>query len=246
MTAQHFGLIGFPLSHSFSPTFFAEKFARLHLLQHTYQAFPLTHIHELPILLQQQKLDGFNVTIPYKETVLPYLHTANDIVKAIGACNCVSIKNNLLYGYNTDVIGFEQSLLPLLHPQHQHALILGTGGAAKAVDYVLKQNNISSTFVSRTNSENALVYEALDKTLLKKHLLIINTSPLGMSPNTNVCPNIPYELITPEHLCYDLIYNPTETLFLRQAKMKGAKTKNGYEMLLLQAEESWRIWNQEK
>jgi shikimate dehydrogenase len=242
MSVPVFGLTGYPLSHSFSPRYFSEKFARQGI-QASYQLFPLPDISGLRELISlHPQLLGLNVTIPHKETVLPYLDILSEEARAIGAVNCIHIKNKLLTGYNTDVTGFSQSLTPLLQPYHTRALILGTGGAAKAVRYALDHLGIEWKEVSRTPAVNQLGYEALDADVIQSYPLIINTTPLGMYPHTDACPALPYEALGPEHLLYDLIYNPEETFFLARGKARGARTKNGLEMLELQAEASWHIW----
>ena len=237
-----YGLIGFPLSHSFSKKYFTQKFLNVGITDCAYELFPIQTIDEFLLLLKDRpQLCGLNVTIPYKETVLPYLHHLSMEVKEIGACNCIEFLNGVLYGYNTDVVGFEKSLLPLLQPHHQKALILGTGGAAKAVAWVLKKLHIDFTFVSR-NGGDAFRYEELTESIIKDHTVIIHTSPLGMQPNTNTKPSLTYNAIGKHHLCYDLVYNPVKTVFLELSEANGAVIKNGLEMLELQAEESWRIW----
>lgn len=240
-----FGLVGYPLSHSFSQSFFTKKFSSIGMEESLmYENFSIPDIEELPdLLIRKIHLNGFNVTIPYKKQIIPFLHQLSPEVAEIGACNCVRILNKKLIGYNTDIVGFENSLKPFLQKHHTHALILGTGGAAAAVEFVLRKLNIAFLNVSRTASENALQYDALNESILSSHTLIINTSPVGQYPTIDECPNIPYEYIGPQHHLYDLIYNPTETLFLQKGKAKGATVQNGYEMLVLQAEESWRIWN---
>ena len=239
-----FGLLGYPLSHSFSQKYFTDKFAALGLTDHVYENFSLPSIDELTaVLAAKTDLCGFNITIPYKKQVIAFLDDASEVVKAIGACNCVQIKNGKRTGYNTDVVGFEQSLLPFLKTKHTKALILGTGGASAAVAYVLAKRGIAVQYVSRNTGTGAIAYSDLDAGILSTHHLIINCTPLGMYPNVEECPAIPYELLTPEHHLYDLIYNPAETKFLAKGKAQGATIQNGQEMLVLQAEESWRIWN---
>lgn len=241
---RQFGLLGKSLKHSFSKSYFTQKFAQEGLTDHQYENFELESIAQLPQLIAQLPfLQGFNITIPYKEEVLSFLHGKNKVVQSIGACNCVKIVEGKLYGFNTDVIGFRQSLLKFLQPHHTHALILGTGGAAKAVQYVLEELGISWQAVSRKKSAQTLSYSAITANVLNQHLLIINTSPVGMYPHIADAPQIPYELLTPRHFLFDLIYNPEKTLFLQKGEEQGAAVSNGYEMLLLQAEESWRIWN---
>lgn len=241
---KRYGLIGYPLSHSFSQRYFTEKFARESIHDAIYENYSIAEIDQLKnILKQQHELCGFNVTIPYKKEVLSFLSSSSPVVEAMGACNCVKIEKGKLIGHNTDVVGFEQSLLPYLKGHHRRALILGTGGAAAAVAYVFNQREIPFQYVSRKKSGTSLAYEELDETLMKNHSLIINTTPLGMSPLVDECPPVPYQWINEQHHCFDLIYNPAETMFLQKAKKAGATIQNGAEMLVIQAEESWRIWN---
>jgi shikimate dehydrogenase len=242
---RKFGLIGFPLSHSFSQKYFTEKFEREHIDGCVYDKYPLQDISDLPSILHDAQLRGLNVTIPYKQQVIPFLHGSNEIVQQIDACNCIKIEDGKLFGYNTDALGFEMSLVKKLQPHHTRALILGTGGAARAVEYVIKKLGIDHRFVSRRPrpSTEDIRYEDLDAALINTHTLIINTTPLGMYPNTEECPPLPYEALTPGHYLFDLVYNPEKTLFLQKGAARGAAVENGYEMLILQAEESWRIWN---
>ncbi len=243
---RRFGLLGYPLTHSFSQKYFTEKFVQLGLTDCVYNNFSLPDIDELHgVLKTHTDLRGFNITIPYKKQVLAFLHESTDAVKAIGACNCVNIKDGVFTGYNTDVIGFEQSLLPFLKPNHSKALVFGTGGASAAVVFVLKKLGIEVQFVSRTASDNAISYEQVDEAMLSSHHLLINTSPLGMYPNAETFPAIPYQYLSAQHHLFDLVYNPEETKFLEKGRLQGATIQNGYEMLILQAEESWRIWNEE-
>jgi shikimate dehydrogenase len=241
MPAQY-GLIGYPLSHSFSPKWFSEKFAAEDI-DATYKPYPLEHVEDILDLLANYPLKGLNVTIPYKESIIDFLDSLSPEAKAIGAVNCIDIRNGKRTGHNTDIIGFERSLTPLLQPHHTKALVLGTGGAAKAVNYVLDKLGIDRQSISRNKTENTLTYSELTEEVISTHTLIINTTPLGMSPNTDEAPPIPYNHLTKKHLLYDLIYNPSETKFLAQGKANGVKTKNGHEMLTLQAEASWNIWN---
>lgn len=241
---RQFGLIGYPLTHSFSARYFAGKFEREQIAGCAYDLYPLEQVSELPGLLERvPQLCGLNVTIPYKEAVLPYLTGASAAVHETGACNCIRIENGQLFGFNTDVIGFEATLQPLLQPKHRQALILGTGGAAKAVAWVLKKLGIEYRYVSRTAAAGQLSYEQLDAELLQSHLLIINTTPLGMQPRVDTCPSIPFESIGNQHLCIDLVYNPPQTLLLQRAAERGAVTANGGLMLEVQAEASWLVWN---
>lgn len=238
-----YGLIGYPLSHSFSPTYFANKFAA-EAIDAEYRVFPLRNLNELPGLLEMHpSIRGLNITIPYKQEVHTYLHSIDDAAKNIGAVNCITINEGQLCGYNTDVIGFHNSLQPLLQPQHTQALILGTGGAARAAMYVLRQLGISYQVVSRQKSPKALTYDDITADIINTHKLIINSSPAGMHPLVDAFPHLPYQALGPDHLLYDMVYNPPETLFLRFGKQYGCMVKNGLEMLHLQAEASWHIWN---
>lgn len=244
---KHFGLIGKTLKHSFSKSYFAKKFAEEGIKDCSYENFELSSIEEFPKLIATNpELKGLNVTIPYKEDVLQFLTSQNEIVEGTGACNCIKIINGESHGYNTDVIAFKDSLQKQLKPFHKCALILGTGGASKAVQYALKQLSIDYLIVSRHKKENQLGYEDVGEEVIQGHQIIINTTPLGMYPNVDQDPPLPYEALTSQHLLYDLTYNPPKTKFLRQGEVKGAQIINGYEMLLAQAEESWRIWNSEK
>lgn len=245
---KQFGLIGYPLSHSFSKKFFTEKFEAEQILNCNYELYPITNIELFDSLLSDEpELSGINVTIPYKVQVLPYLDQMDEAAEKIGAVNCIHItqKNGQrwLKGHNTDAYGFEESLKPLLEPHHRKALVFGDGGAAKAVKYVLDKLNIPFQIVTRKSSAISILYDQVDEALLREHTVLINTTPLGMSPDTNSCPEIPYQFLTDRHLAYDLVYNPEETYFLKQVKDRGGKTKNGLEMLHLQAIRSWEIWN---
>jgi shikimate dehydrogenase len=240
-----FGLTGYPLGYSFSQTYFRNKFEKEAITGCDYLNFPIASISELPGILQSHpQLEGLNVTIPYKQQVLQYVHEQTAVVRAIGAANCLHILNGHITAHNTDAAGFEQSLLPLLQPHHTQALVLGSGGAAQAVMYVLGHLGIAYRVVTRNAAAHrqALAYEALDEAVLSQYTLIINTTPVGTSPNVQDCPNIPYQHLTPRHLLYDLIYKPATTLFLQKGAAQGATIKNGYEMLLLQADASWAIW----
>lgn len=241
---RKFGLIGYPLTHSFSQSFFAEKFRREGISNCRYDLYPLTSVEKLPHLLQaQHELEGLNVTIPYKEQVIPLLDELDATADQAGAVNVIRIVNGRRIGYNTDVFGFMHSIKNLLQPFHSAALILGTGGSSKAVAYGLKKMGIEYEFVSRNPDEKELRYADLDEEVMHQYKTIINTTPVGMFPKVDDCPPIPYELITRSHLLFDLIYNPDETLFLKKGKERGATIKNGLEMLQLQAEKSWEIWN---
>lgn len=242
-----YGLIGFPLGHSFSKKYFTEKFER-ESINSEYQLFEIQSIDELPNLIQNHKLSGLNVTIPYKEQVIPYLDEMDETASKIGAVNVIKFirKGNsfILKGYNSDVIGFSKSISKHLHAYHKKALILGTGGASKAIDFGLKEMDIKTTFVSRNPKSNQLSYSELDSDILSNNLIIINTTPVGMFPHEKECPAIPYDLLTSKHLLFDLVYNPIETLFMQQGKKRGATALNGLEMLEKQAEAAWKIWNE--
>lgn len=241
---KKFGLIGYPLKNSFSQNYFNSKFLSLGLLHYEYINFPLNRIDQLDNLLATEPdLVGFNVTIPYKEAIIPFLAELDTSAREAGAVNCVKKVNSKLIGYNTDVFGFETSLVPLLaNTSNLKALVLGTGGAAKAVACVLRKLSIPYEFVSRTPEAGQFSYAELSPEILGTHKLIINCTPLGMFPDVEQKPPLSYNLLTPEHISYDLIYLPIETLFLRHSREQGAITKNGLEMLHLQAEKSWEIW----
>jgi|LauGreDrversion4_2_1035121.scaffolds.fasta_scaffold28955_3 shikimate dehydrogenase len=240
---QRYGLIGFPLKNSYSANYFNQKFAEQGI-DAIYQNFALERIEEFPDLIKNhQDLNGLNITIPFKQQVIPFLNHLDLVAQQIGAVNTIKFTQNQLIGYNTDVFGFEKSILPLLKPWHQSALVLGTGGASKAVNYVLNKLGIKHTQVTR-KADEGLLYEELDKSFMRSHQIIINCTPLGMFPLVDDFPPIPYNYITNLHLVYDLIYLPEETLFLKQARENGAIIKNGLEMLTLQAEKAWQIWNE--
>ena len=242
---RQFGLLGKKLGHSFSKKYFTEKFNKLNLRDCKYELYELERVQEFTTLVKENNFSGLNVTIPYKEHILPYLDKFDPVVEQIGACNTIAFQNDKLIGYNTDVIGFEKSLIPYLAPIHSSALILGNGGASKAVQYVLKKRSIPFFIASRTPQDQAEVsYSELDSKTLARFKLIINTTPLGMHPNTKEMPKVDCSLLTEDHLVYDLIYQPAETLFLSEAKKRGATILNGLSMLRLQAEASWKIWNE--
>lgn len=249
MSSVLYGLIGKDLSHSFSRDFFEKKFAGLNLKDHSYENFELEDIRELPGLLAwRQELAGLNVTHPYKEQVMQYLDEISGEAKEIGAVNCVKITASRLTGYNTDAYGFSQSIKPFLDNTHHRALILGTGGASKAVAYALKKTGVQVYHVTSSETKkhaNTFFYSELNEVVMSSFLFIVNTTPLGMFPLTAAHPPIPFELIGPRHFCYDLIYNPGETFFLQKAREMGAQTMNGLSMLHLQAEKSWEIWKSE-
>jgi len=243
-----FGLIGFPLSHSFSKKYFTEKFQEEGIHGHQYELFPIENIHVLPKLLEDNPLlCGLNVTIPYKVSVLPFLDEVDVAAERIGAVNCIDfeIKNGKRYlkGYNTDALGFEESLKPCLKQHHTKALIFGDGGAAKAVKYVLSKLGIEYKSVVRKPMPGNILYEDVTREILDTHKLLVNTTPLGMSPNVHTFPDIDYNFLNDGHLAYDLVYNPLETAFLNQVAKQGGQIKNGLEMLHKQAEISWEIWS---
>lgn len=242
---KQYGLIGKTLSHSFSKKYFEEKFKRENI-NAVYENFELNDISQVEELFSTHpNLCGLNVTIPYKEQIIPYLDEVDEQARKIGAVNTIYIdkKTGKKKGYNTDYYGFKQSLKPFLENQHQRALILGTGGASKAVEYVLNELGIITAFVSRTpQAENQLSYDELNENILASFLLIVNTTPLGTFPNVDEKPAINYDAITTNHLLYDLVYNPAETAFLKEGKKRGALTINGEQMLQLQAEKAWEIW----
>ena len=245
---KKFGIIGFPLGHSFSPGYFNEKFKNENIDAH-YDKYELPVITDLQAILDYTpELCGFNVTIPYKEKVMSYLDNVSPEARAIGAVNVVKVIHTekgttRLEGYNSDIIGFSRSIKPLLKETHKKALILGTGGASKAVNYGLKQLGLDTMLVSRSKKNDTITYDQITPELLKEYTVIVNCTPCGMAPHFDECPDIPYESLNAEHLLYDLIYNPDETLFLKKGSQQGATTKNGLEMLLLQAEAGWEIWN---
>jgi len=246
---KRYGLIGYPLSHSFSQGYFQEKFRREGIRDAVYENYALPGIEGLKDLLDRlPDLEGLNVTIPYKEQVLRFLDSTDPAAGEIGAVNTIKINHSgdtySLTGFNTDVWGFEISLKEGLHEWHRRALILGTGGASKAVAWVLKKVGIPYTLISRNRKAGALCYGDVDKDLLQRSLLIVNCTPAGMFPKTDEAPPLPYQWLTPRHYLYDLIYNPGETLFLQKGREAGAYCRNGLAMLHLQAEKSWEIWTQ--
>jgi shikimate dehydrogenase len=234
-----FGLIGKSLSHSFSSSYFNEKFFKEKITNTKYLNFELNDISDFPQLIKKQNLSGLNVTLPYKESIIPFLDELSENAKKIGSVNTIQIANGKLIGHNTDVIGFKQSIIPLLSGRNT-ALILGDGGAAKAVKFVFNQLNISHKTINRNSSFD---YSDITRELIGSNAIIINTTPIGMMPKIKNYPQIPYELLTEKHLLFDLIYNPKETLFLKYGRANKACTKNGLEMLQIQAETSWSIWN---
>ena len=241
---NRYGLIGKNISYSFSKGYFTQKFLDSNLVDYSYDNFDLHSIEQFTTLLQETKnLKGINVTIPYKEEILPFLNELDEKAKQIGAVNTIKFNSNGLKGYNTDIYGFKNSLVPLLKEHHNKALILGTGGASKAVAYVFGDLGIPHLFVSRVPEENQISYQALTKNMLEEYTIIVNCTPLGTFPNIEVKPEIPYHHINQSHLLYDLIYNPQKTAFLQEGEKLGATIYNGLEMLQLQAEKAWEIWN---
>ncbi|MCA5005896.1 shikimate dehydrogenase family protein [Sphingobacterium bovistauri] len=241
------GLIGYPLGHSFSKNYYLGKFERENIKNIHYDFYAIEDVADFPNLYtNDQSFRGFNVTIPHKQAVIPYLDELSEEAAKMKAVNCITIskKNGktVLKGYNTDAFGFQKSLEPLLQSHHKQALVLGNGGAAKAVFFSLDQLDIAYKIVSRNKTTGDITYDQLTPEILTEHHIIINCSPVGTFPNIDTCPDIPYDAITADHLLYDLIYNPEETLFLKKGKEKGAQIKNGYEMLILQAEQNWKIW----
>jgi len=239
-----FGLIGKPLSHSFSQRWFTAKFEREGIPFHRYELFPLDDIGELPALLRDTPgLAGLNVTIPYKREVMPMLDRIDPLAAAVGAVNTIALRDGRTTGHNTDVEGFRDTLRPLLRGTRPRALVLGSGGASRAVAYVLRELGVRFRVVSRDRERGDLTWNMVDETVTKVCTLIVNTTPLGMSPATDTRPELPYDAIGPRHILVDLVYNPEETLFLKEGKARGATTANGMRMLEAQAEAAWRIWN---
>ena len=239
-----FGLIGKPLSHSFSQRWFNAKFDREKLSDHRYELFPLEEANGLKVLMKEvEGLSGLNVTIPYKQEVIRLLDEVDPMASCVGAVNTIAIRDGKAIGHNTDVIGFRATLKPLIDGQKPRALVLGSGGASRAVAFVLKEFGIRFRIVSRSRDRGDLTWDLLDPTVIKVCPLIINTTPIGMFPDVDQCPPLPYEAIGPKHTLIDLVYNPEETLFLRKGRQQGARTTNGMCMLEAQAEASWKIWN---
>lgn len=245
-----FGLIGHRLGYSFSRNFFTEKFVTENLSEHEYVNFELDSIEEFPGIFEQGKeICGLNCTIPYKQQIMQFLDEIDEEAAQIGAVNTVKITypegQRHLKGFNTDCYGFENSLRPMLEKKHKKALILGTGGASKAIKYILEKLNIEylSASIEDQLFEKEIRYAEITEELLKEYLIIIHATPIGTFPNVDNCPDIPYQSLTPNHILFDLVYNPEETLFLKKGKVQGAKTKNGLEMLHLQAIRAWEIWN---
>lgn len=235
---RHFGIIGFPLLHSFSAKYFSEKFVRKGI-EAEYSLYPVEKLTEEKMNELMRSLDGMNVTMPYKQTVIPYLDRLDETAEAIGAVNVIHDR----IGYNTDCLGFIESIRPLLRPDDKKALVLGTGGASKAVCYGLRKLGISPTLVSRTPKDGMLGYDKLTESIMKEYTVIVNCTPLGMAPEADTFPAIPYQWISARHLLFDCVYNPEETLFLQKGKAQGATIRNGMEMLVGQAQAAWKIWN---
>jgi shikimate dehydrogenase len=242
---KRFGLLGRNISYSFSKGYFTDKFINENFEGCTYENFDIAEIDSFPeIIKNNPDLKGLNVTIPYKEIVLPFLDKLSKKAVLIGAVNTIKItKKGKLKGYNTDYYGFKKSLEPLLKDHHKKALILGTGGASKGVAFALEELKIPYTFVSRETKGNAIDYPGINATTFDNYQIIINSTPVGTSPNVDLFPLIPYEYFTEKHIAFDLIYNPAETQFLKKAKENGAQIKNGIDMLIYQAEKAWKIWN---
>ena len=241
-----FGLIGYPLGHSFSRQYFIEKFAKENLADCSFENFAIPSIKEIDNLIATTPLlRGLSVTIPYKEQVLAFVHQLSDEVKMIGAANCIKIEAGVLTAHNTDTIGFEESFQKKLLPHHTKALVLGTGGASKAVQYVLQKMGIHFLLVSRSSSaqDNVIAYEMINKEMMENFSVIINCSPAGMEPNGHECPKVPYQFLTSKHYLFDLVYKPAKTLFLQKGEEAGCTVENGLEMLFIQAEANWKIWN---
>ena len=238
-----FGLVGRGISYSFSKEYFTKKFQVLNLQDHSYENFDLGDLSQFQNVREQKHLKGLNVTIPYKEEIIPYLQHLDSEAQMIGAVNTIKFTKDGLVGFNTDAFGFKESLYPLLKEHHKKALVLGTGGASKAITFVLEHLGIGYRYVSRTPSKNQLHYSQLKKSHFEEYQLIINCSPVGTHPNTDQKPQIPYAHLNETHILFDLIYNPSETAFLSEGKIRGATIKNGLSMLELQAEKAWGIWN---
>ena len=244
-----YGLIGYPLGHSFSISYFNQKFKDENI-DAVYENFEIPTIDLLPEVLDSNpNLKGLNVTIPYKQKVIPFLDNISPEARAIGAVNVIKVihdgKNTKLKGYNSDVIGFTQSIEPMLERFHKKALILGTGGASKAIDYGLKSLGLETVFVSRFERPDTIQYKTITPDVIEEYNVIVNCTPLGMYPHTDECPLLPYEAMDSHTILYDLIYNPDETLFMKRGAEHGANVKNGLEMLLLQAFASWDFWHEE-
>ena len=242
-----YGLIGKTLHHSFSARYFSEKFKTEQITNCQYLNFELKDMkQEIPALKKNPEIKGLNITIPYKTEIIPFLDELTDECQQVKACNCIKIDNGKWIGYNTDIAGFEQSFTSHLKPYHKKALVLGTGGASNAVAFVLQKLNIDFLKVSRRKNElsSVISYDEINEAVIKEFQIVINTTPVGTSPNIDECPDLPYRFITDKHYFFDLVYNPPKTLFLSRAEKQGASIENGENMLAIQAEESWKIWNE--
>lgn len=240
---NRYGLLGKNISYSFSKGYFTEKFKLQNLDDHSYENFDIQTIEEFPNILKNSNLKGLNVTIPYKESIFPFLSEIDSDAEKIGAVNTIKFTENGLKGFNTDAYGFQKSLEPFLKTHHKKALILGTGGASKAIRFVLNHLGIENHFVSRTSKENSFSYSDLGEKVMEKHTIIVNCTPLGTFPEVNTKPDIPYQFITKQHFLFDLVYNPSKTTFLKLGEEKGASICNGFKMLEFQADRAWEIWN---
>lgn len=244
---KQYGLIGYPLSHSFSKKYFSEKFSKENIIDSQYELYEVEKVDQLNEVLEKvgSNLKGLNVTIPHKQSVIPLLDEMDPAAKRIGAVNVIKINNGILKGYNSDYFGFKKSLEELLKGDiNLTALVLGTGGASKAVVTALEDLNISYQYVSRTSGKNIMAYDEINNSTISNNRLIINCTPLGMHPNINNCPSIPYKTISNKHYLFDLVYNPEETLFMKKGLENKAQVKNGLDMLIYQAEKAWEIWNE--
>lgn len=239
-----YGIIGYPLGHSFSRGFFTEKFAR-ESIDAQYLNFEIPDVAMLSdVLRDNPELRGLNVTLPHKQAVIPLLDEMSEEAMEIGAVNVIRVRNGKLKGFNSDIIGFTNSIKPLLQPHHRKALVLGTGGASKAIRVGLNRLGIEWTYVSRSPRDGMVTYEDITAETLQEYTVIVNCSPVGMFPKVDAAPAIPYELLSPQHLLFDCVYNPEETLFMKKGRKQGATVKNGLEMLHLQAAASWNFWNE--
>ncbi len=247
---KKYGLIGFPLGHSFSKTFFSQKFASENI-DAEYVNFEIENVSDVKhVIRENPTLCGLNVTLPHKVDVIPLLDAISDNARDIGAVNVIKFRMNksgkfFLEGHNSDITGFKKSIEPLFNETHRKALILGTGGSSKAIFHGLKQLGLESVFVSRTKKKSCITYEEVTERVIEEYTVIVNTTPVGMYPKVDFCPKLPYEALTSKHILYDLLYNPDETLFMKKGEAHGATVKNGLEMLLLQAFASWEIWNRQ-
>ncbi len=243
MEKNRFGLVGKNISYSFSRGYFSKKFKKMGLSDHSYENFDLAQIEDFNALISESNLKGLNVTIPYKEAVIPFLDDLHDNASTIGAVNTIKFTEKGLKGFNTDAYGFQKSLEPLLRPYHKKALILGTGGASKAIAFVFDSLGIDFCYVSRNPDRHQLSYSELNDETMDSYQIIVNCSPVGTFPNIHDKPDIPYPHLTEQHLLFDLIYNPEKTAFLKAGTTKGASVQNGLSMLEFQAEKAWEIWH---